>query len=227
MYYENGQYQGPGGHATSWVDLGGGIGAYVHEGSNPMQNLPTWDQNDPRMGGGASGDLVGALGNTATLGDYNQPTFESPFKDLPGGHRGSMSGSGFDSSYDTPVNGSNSRPMDFWAMDEGGQQGVFNAATYNPLSGFQNIVEAESILPWLYAEDEEGDRRIRRNYLDELFGDQPAPFHKQLPTANVYGGFAGMSPSGGNVYETTGGGGDWYDSSFINTTPTSDLWSLV
>ena len=134
-----------------------------------------------------------------------------------------MSGAGFDSDPNYFADDSN---YSYWAPDESADgRGIMTAATYNPLSGFENIVEAESILPWLYAEDEESNRRIDRNYIDELFSDQPAPFYKQLPTVNVYGGFAGRGDSGiGNVYETTGGGGDWYSNPGISTSPTSDLW---
>ena len=254
MYYDqNGVFQAPDGHATSWVDLGGGIGSYVFEGDiGPMgSNLPKWMPDDPRMGNSATntdshtGDLVGAMSNQDLYSDmsdsssmvWDQPMFDSPTSM----GQEQMSGAGFETNFDDPYGTS---IYEYWSPQSpesrgpgpGGQGFPMTAATYNPLSGFENVLEAESILPWLYAEDEEDDRRINRDYIKKLFGEQAPPSNKLLPSVNVFGGYsrpnflAGQTPDSPVWFnETTGGGGAWYDPSFYPGTqlPSSDMWSQV
>jgi hypothetical protein len=108
-----------------------------------------------------------------------------------------------------------------------GRPWQMTASTYNPLSGFENVVEAESILPWLYAENEEDDRRINRDYMGKLFKNQAAPYNKLLPATNFFGGYyAGPNMGGGAkpFQETTGGGYDFPAGSHI---PHSDYWSQI
>ena len=192
------------------------------------QNL----SNDP-LGADRTGDLVGAMSSHDAFAPMAVDGVAEEMEPPP--QLGTdyapefLSGTAFDQGTYSPYNGISS--WQFIAPDtfDGSMPGFpKTAATYNPLSGFGNIPEAESILPWLYGEDEEDDRRIDRNYLDELFKDQAAPYNKLLPSVNLFGGryipaFGG--PLMPNAHqETTGGGYDFPSGSVV---PHSDFYSQV